>query len=486
MKIYGFSNKGGYSGLTVGIECDIRNGFPGFDIVGLPDTGIRESKERVRSAIRNSGFKFPQQRVLISLYPAWENKSGSLLDLGIALSILLASSKVNASEHALNIMTAGELTLGGEVVPGPQALGAVSAAEKAGCSLCLVPFRTDNSSAHYISNLRQAYAVCMRALEEPVMNVLPPVEQQEPVFADVIGMEEEKDVLCLAAAGFHSMFLFGPPGVGKTLLCSRLNLLLPDNSGETADEVTRIYGCSGLSVPGTRPMMRKVTVDTGASAFCSSKLPGEGSLAHGGVLMLDEVNKLSPKLVESIKTAYDSGFSGLYPAKFLMSANMNVCPCGCLGRSDAVCTCTLHKLESYWKRPGTAFLERFDIRFPVKPFDMMGVDPTSVKPDSFYRDRVLEAAERQKHRYRDFENIGANGQVHLNPSAVRLLSREADLVVSMAGAGINGQRNLIGAVTLARTVADMDQCADVKEEHVERALELRKYGFGDYYWKELR
>lgn len=486
MKIFGFSNKGGYSGLTVGIECDIRNGFPGFDIVGLPDTGIKESKERVRSAIRNSGFKFPQQRVLISLYPAWENKSGSLLDLGIALSILLASSKVNPKENSLSIMTAGELTLGGEVVPGPQALGAVSAAEKAGCRLCLVPFRTDNIVAQHITNLRQAYAVCMKALEAPLTAMLPAREEEQPVFTDVFGMEEEKEALCLSAAGFHSLFLFGPPGVGKTLLCSRLNLLLPDNDSTTSDEVTRIYGCSGLSVPGSKPQMRKITVDTSANQFCSSKLPGEGSLAHGGVLMLDEVNKLGPKLTESIKTAYDSGFSGLYPARFLMSANMNVCPCGCLGRPDAVCTCTLHRLESYWKRPGTAFLERFDIRIPVKSFDIMSADPSLAKPDTWYRDRVREASERQKHRYREFDNVNANGQVHLNPSAVRLIAREADMVSRMAGTKSTGQRNLIGTVTLSRTIADMEQSADVKEEHINKALELRRYGFGDYYWKEIR
>ena len=486
MKIFGFSNKGGYSGLTVGIECDIRNGFPGFDIVGLPDTGIKESKERVRSAIRNSGFKFPQQRVLISLYPAWENKSGSLLDLGIALSILLASSKVNASQHNLNIMTAGELTLGGEVVPGPQALGAVSAAEKAGCPLCLVPFRTDNAVARHITNLRQAYAVCMKALETPPGALLPAEKEERPVFSDVFGMEEEKEALCLSAAGFHSLFLFGPPGVGKTLLCSRLNLLLPDNDSMTSDEVTRIYGCSGLSVPGSKPQMRKITVDTGANQFCSSKLPGEGSLAHGGVLMLDEVNKLGPKLTESIKSAYDSGYSGLYPAKFLMTANMNVCPCGGLGRSDAVCTCTLHKLESYWKRPGTAFLERFDIRIPVKAFDMVKPDSAPAKPDLWYRDRVREASDRQKYRYREFDNVNANGQVHLNPSAIRLLSKEADLVSRVEGRTIIGQRNLIGTVTLSRTIADMEQSADVKEEHINKAVELRRYGFGDYYWKEIR
>lgn len=407
-------------------------------------------------------------------------------DLGIALSILLASSKVNPKEHSLSIMTAGELTLGGEVVPGPQALGAVNAAEKAGCSLCLVPFRTDNIVAQHITNLRQAYAVCMKALETPPGALLPPKEEDRPVFSDVFGMEEEKEALCLSAAGFHSLFLFGPPGVGKTLLCSRLNLLLPDNDSMISDEVTRIYGCSGLSVPGSKPQMRKITVDTSASQFCSSKLPGEGSLAHGGVLMLDEVNKLGPKLTESIKSAYDSGYSGLYPARFLMTANMNVCPCGGLGRSDAVCTCTLHKLESYWKRPGTAFLERFDIRIPVKAFDLMSADPSLAKPDSWYRDRVREASDRQKHRYREFDNVNANGQVHLNPSAIRVLSHEVDLVSSMAGAGIKGQRNLIGTVTLSRTIADMEQSAEVKEEHIDKAVELRRYGFGDYYWKEIR
>lgn len=484
MRIYGYQNNG-YQGKTTWIETDIRNGFPGFDIVGLPDTGIKESKERVRSAIRNSGFKFPQQRILVSLHPAGEHKSGALLDLGIALSILLASSGNHGREEML-VMTAGELTLEGEVVPAPQALGAINAAKSGKCNLCLVPFPTDNPSALHVKNLRQAYAICMKESENP-QEILPDDETDtgNVVFGDVIGMEEEKETMCIAAAGFHSIFMFGPPGVGKTLLCSRLNLLLPDNGSETADELTRIYGCTGLTPPGIRPAMRRLTVDSSAAQFCSTKLPGEASLAHGGVLMLDEVNKLSPKLTESIKTAYDNGVSGTYPARFLMAANMNACPCGHLGKKDAVCICNAHRLETYWHRPGTAFLERFDIRLPVKPYDLRVLNSVDAKQDSWYTDRVREAAERQKRRFRDVDRVNANGQVHLNPAAIRLLEKEARLVSKMSGNADTGPRNLIGTITLARTIADLDQREDVNEQDILKARQLRRYGFGDYYWKTL-
>lgn len=484
MKIYGFQNNG-YQGQITWIETDIRNGFPGFDIVGLPDTGIKESKERVRSAIRNSGFKFPQQRVLVSLHPADQHKSGALFDLGIALSILVASSK-HVSED-FSIMIAGELTLGGEIVPAPQALGAVSAAKTTACQLCLVPFPTDNPHAVHVTTLRQAYEICMKESGNPV-TVLPEQEETtEPViFSDIFEMEEEKEILCLAAGGFHSIFMFGPPGVGKTLLCSRINLLLPDNSSRTTDQLTRIYGCSGLTPPLIRPPMQRLNVDSNANQFCSSRLPGNSSLAHGGVLMLDEVNKLGPKLIESIKSSYDSGMSGTYPSRFLMAANMNVCPCGFLGKPTGVCTCTNHRLESYWRRPGPAFLERFDMRIPIKCFDFISVSNEVRKPDSFYKDKVAACADRQRYRYREFENIEMNGQVHLDPSAVRLLSHDSVLVSSIPGTGNSGPRGTIGVLTLSRTIADMADRENVSEDDVFKALELRKYGFGDYYWKEIR
>ena len=484
MKIYGFQNNG-YQGQITWIETDIRNGFPGFDIVGLPDTGIKESKERVRSAIRNSGFKFPQQRVLVSLHPADQHKSGALFDLGIALSILIASSKRDTSE--ISIMTAGELTLGGEIVPAPQALGAVNASDAKNCQLCLVPFPTDNPKAVHVKTLRHAYEICMKEADNPV-TVLPVEEESsEPViFSDIVGMEEEKEILCLSVAGFHSIFMFGPPGVGKTLLCSRINLLLPPNSSRTTDQLTRIYGCSGQNPPSTRPPMQRLNVDSSANQFCSSKLPGNGSLAHGGVLMLDEVNKLGPKLIESIKSSYDSGMSGSYPARFLMAANMNSCACGFLGRPDGVCICTNHRLESYWRRPGSAFLERFDIRIPIKCFDFISYSNDDVKPDSYYVDKVAQCADRQRLRYREFEDIEMNGQVHLNPSAVRLLSHDSELVSKIPGTGNSGPRGTIGVLTLSRTIADMDNRENISEEDVYRAMELRKYGFGDYYWKEIR
>ncbi len=169
-----------------------------------------------------------------------------------------------------------------------------------------------------------------------------------------------------------------------------------------------------------------------------------------------------------------------------MAANMNVCPCGFLGKPTGVCTCTNHRLESYWRRPGPAFLERFDMRIPIKCFDFISVSNEVRKPDSFYKDKVAACADRQRFRYREFEDIEMNGQVHLDPSAVRLLSYDSTLVSSIPGTGNSGPRGTIGVLTLSRTIADMADRENVCEEDVFKALELRKYGFGDYYWKEIR
>ena len=486
MHIFGFTNTG-YNGKVTGIECDIRNGFPGFDIVGLPDTGIRESKERVRTAIRNSGFKFPQQRILVSLNPAGEHKSGALLDLGIALAVLLACDK-DASKKAgdLNIMVAGELTLSGRIVTAPQALGAIDAAREKNCNLCIVPFESEN--AFFASNLAQAYRRCLAEIEKP--STVCSLRDRDPgtscsAFGDIYGMEEEKEILSIAAAGFHSIFMFGPPGVGKTLLCSRISRLLPLPQGNELEEVTRIYGCAGLERPSeSEHICRVLSPDTTCLQFSDNRIPGEGALAHTGVLMMDEVNRTGPKLTDAVKTAYDSGTSGKFPSRFLMAANMNVCPCGGLGMNDGICTCTNHRLENYWKRPGHAFLERFDIRIPLKPLNIVSSGSSGLLPDSFYTDRIQNAVLRQRHRYGNYD-IRFNGQLHLNPSALtEVVSGNPGLEV-LAENRASSPRSVIGTIALARTIADYEDREKITGEDIARAEELRKYGLGDYYWKTL-
>lgn len=488
----------GFDGSLVEVECDISNGLPSFQIVGMGNKAIDEAKERVKSAITNSMFTFPKKKITINLAPAELPKDGSHYDLPIALSILIASKQLNPQDVKGHVF-AGELALDGSLRPIRGVLSIVEVAKNSGLNQVVVPLANvkqasliTSTDIYGVSSLKDLFLHLKKE-----MVITPQKSNFEPkntnkdniVTLDMIhGQAKAKRALIIAATGRHNILFTGSPGAGKTMLAQSLVTLLPPLTRQEQIDTTKIHSLAGIltdDILYSRPFRSphhsasKIALIGGGT----KPLPGEISLAHLGVLFLDEIPEYPRSSLESLRQPLEdkaisvSRINGhaRYPANFMLVATMNPCPCGYYGDKKKPCSCSSMQILNYQKKLSGPLLDRIDLIVHIEP-----IEYTKLLNDSNNNLQHLSAVEvinnataLQYQRYNssfkyntNLNNRDISKYAMLSSDAARLLTQAADKLALSA-------RSYFKAIKVARTIADLEKSEDIKENHIAEALQYR-------------
>ena len=493
----------GISGYEVQVECCITGGLPAFEVVGLPDAAVRESRERVRAAIKNCGYKFPVSRITLNLAPAGTKKTGTMYDLPILLGILSAAELVRLPKAPCAFL--GELSLEGKLRPVAGVLPMALAAKELGIKELYVP--AENAAEATLAGIDTVYAVeSVRQLAahlsgeapmEPAPVWQPDGERLELLdFSDVKGQENVKRALEIAAAGGHNVLLIGPPGSGKSMLSKRISSILPDMTREEALEVTKIYSVMGLLSPEhplvqVRPF-RSPHHNVSAAALAgggTNPKPGEISMAHKGVLFLDELPEFRTDTLEVLRQPLEDGQvtisrvhgSVTYPSEFMLVCAMNPCKCGWYGDPSGRCRCSQASVDQYMGRISGPLLDRIDIivEVPAVKFDELS-RRTVAEPSAAVKARVDAARKRQLARYEGSRTLC---NALMRPAELRsacVLDETCTNLMKSAFERLQmTARSYDRVLKVARTIADLDGSDTIGPQHIAEAIQYRSFRIGN-------